>query len=341
MNIRPYRQAALEALTEIKSYQDRLKLMINSGYEFLDGLTPGSIITLAGASFTGKTILMEDIKSNIMNIEYNAKADNFVWLSNSLEMTNLMTTLRELSIRLGKPKKEIMVTHFTQEERAKIVEYMKAKADERFFLNEDPMTADDFLENVEKFCKDNSGKDLIGIDFDHVALAKGQDKKKVMDGIFEHQNHLKKAYPNTLFINVSQFNRDSLSRVADKSEDMKSRRNDLYQSDALFQVSDVVACLSTPYKLGVEQYRLVSPHYYDYLSEHYGDFNKAGTKVSFNTYGRIFIEVLKNRFSDGFGTKDLFIKTIEEDSRPKEKQNNKKEKIVFDEEKITVIEFDS
>jgi hypothetical protein len=124
---------------------------------------------------------------------------------------------------------------------------------------------------------------------------------------------------------------------------MKSRRNDLYQSDALFQVSDVVACLSTPYKLGVEQYRLVSPYYYDHLAEHYGDFNKAGTKVSFLTYGRVFIEILKNRFADGFGTKDLFIKVIEEDQRPKESlsQNTTKQKPVFNEEKIVVIDFDS
>lgn len=340
MKIVPYRHALIDSLKEIKAYQNREKLMIKSGYDFLDGLTPGSIITLAGASFTGKTILMEEIKDNIMNVEFNSKANDFVWLSNSLEMTNLMTTLRGLSKELGKSKKDIMLNSFTSEERSLISSYANKKADERFYLNEEPMTADDFISTVEEFCKLHSNKSLIGIDFDHVALAKGSDKKKVMDSIFEHQNHLKKAYPNTLFINVSQFNRDSLARVADKSEDMKARRNDLYQSDALFQVSDIVACLSTPYKLGVEQYRLVSPYYYDYLAEHYGDFNKAGTKVSFLTYGRIFVEVLKNRFAEGFGTRDLFIKVIEEDTRPKEVPT-KKDRPVFTEEKITVIEFDS
>ncbi len=341
MNIRPYKHAFVESLQEIKSYQHRKKLLINSGYEFLDGLTPGSIITLAGASFTGKTILMEEVKNNIMDIEYNSKALNFVWLSNSLEMTNLMTTLRNLSRELGKSKKEIMVNPYTEEERAIVASYMKRKSDDRFFLNEEPMTGDEFLESIRSFCEDHRDKDLIGIDFDHVALSKGQDKKKVMDSIFEHQNHLKKAYPNTLFVNVSQFNRESLSRVADKSEDMRSRRNDLYQSDALFQVSDVVACLSTPYKLGVEQYRLVSPHYYDYISDHYGEFNKAGTRVSFLTYGRIFIEILKNRFADGFSAKDLFIKVIEEDTRPKEPPTKASRKEpVFEEEKIVVLDFD-
>ena len=340
MRIRPYRHALVESFQEIKSYQNREKLLLNSGYDFLDGLTPGSIVTLAGASFTGKTILMEEIKDNIMSSEYNSKADKFVWLSNSLEMTNLMTTLRGLSKELGKSKKDIMLNTFTPEERALISSYTKRKADDRFYLNEEPMTADDFISTVEDFCKSHADKSLIGIDFDHVALAKGSDKKKVMDSIFEHQNHLKKAYPNTLFLNVSQFNRDSLSRVADKSEDMKSRRNDLYQSDALFQVSDVVACLSTPYKLGVEQYRLVSPHYYDYLADHYGDFNKAGTKVSFLTYGRIFIEVLKNRFADGFASKDLFIRVIEEDTRPKEVRKPSKKEPIFEEEKIVVLDIE-
>jgi replicative DNA helicase len=317
MNIRPYREAALESIKEIKSYQNKERLLINTGYEFLEGLTPGSIITLAGSSFTGKTLFMEELKSNIMDIEYNSLADNFVWLSNSLEMTNLMTTLRNLSKVLNKPKREILTSHFSEVEKILISKYIKDKADSRFFLNEDPMTADEFLEGIQIFCEQNKDKSLIGIDFDHVALAKGSDKKKVMDAIFEHQNHIKKAYPNTLFLNVSQFNRDSLSRVDDKSEDMKSRRSDLYQSDALYQVSDVVACLTTPYKLGIEQYRLVSPMYYDYLSEHFGDFNKNGSKVSFQAYGKIFIEVLKNRFAEGFSSKDLFIKTIEEDKREK------------------------
>ncbi len=317
MNIRPYKNALVESLKEIKSYQNREKLLINTGYDFFEGLTPGSIVTLAGASFTGKTIFMEELKSNIMNTEFNAKAKDFVWLSNSLEMTNLMNTLRGLSFKLNKSKKEIMLTHFTDEERLRVIEYVNTMADDRFFLNEDPMTADQFLENIENFCVQHKDKSLIGIDFDHVALAKGSDKKKTMDAIFEHQNHLKKAYPNTLFINVSQFNRESLSRVADKTEEMKPRRSDLYQSDALFQVSDVVACLTTPYKLGVEQYRLVSPDFYDYISEHFGEFNKTGSKVSFMTYGRIFIEVLKNRFAEGMSSKDLFIKTIEKDTMHK------------------------
>lgn len=314
MDIKPYRKSISESLKEIKCYQDKTKLLINTGYDFLDGLTPGSIVTFAGASFTGKTILLEEVKSNIMSHQLNSKAGNFVWLSNSLEMTNLMTTLRGLSFKLGKSKKEIMLSDFSEEEKKLVVDYVKAVSDDRFYLNEEPMTGDEFLENIKDFCTKFKEKDLIVVDFDHVALAKGSDKKKVMDSIFEHQNYLKKAFPNTLFFNVSQFNRDSLSRVADKSEDMRPRRNDLYQSDSLFQVSDVVACLSTPYKLGVDNYRLVNPSYYDYLEEHFGDFNKSGSKVSFKTFGRIFIEVLKNRFGESLSAKDLFIKVIEEDS---------------------------
>lgn len=316
MLIRPYKEALDSTIKEIKTYQNKDKLPINTGYDFLDGLTPGSIVTIAGASFTGKTFFLNGLRDNIMNVEYNSMADNFIWLSNSLEMTSLMNVLRDLSIELGKSKKLILTEEFGELEKEMVNSYYKRKIDGRFFLNEEAMTPTEFFTNMEAFLIEHKDKELIGIDFDHVALAKGSNKKQIMDEIFEIQNSFKKTYPNSLWIDASQFNRESLGRIAEKTEDMKSRRSDLYQSDALFQASDVVACLSMPHKLGVEQYRNVSPYYYDYLADHFGDFNKTGTKVSFKTYGRIFIEILKNRFTEGFNSKDLFIQTIEEDTRP-------------------------
>ena len=68
-----------------------------------------------------------------------------------------------------------------------------------------------------------------------------------------------------------------------------------------------------PVMSGIEQYRLVSPKFHDYLTEHFGDFNTKGTKVSFKTHGRIFYEVLKSRFVDGFNAKNLFILQLEAD----------------------------
>ncbi len=331
-------------MDEISSYQNRDKLLINTGYEMFDMLVPGSVVTIAGPSFTGKTILLNRLKKNIMSVEYNARAANFIWLSNSLEMTILMNTLRDLSFKLGKSKKEILLSHFEEHEKLLVRQYYAEQGDGRFFINEEPPTPEEFRDGVGKFLEEHKDKELVAVDFDHTALTKGRNKKEVMDAVYQIQNEFKKMYPNSLFINVSQFNRDSLARSADKDEAMKPRRSDLYQSDELFQVSDVVLCMSIPYKLGIENYRLVSPSFYEYLGDHFGDFNTKRTKVSFQTYGRIFYEVLKSRFSEGITPRDTFIEVIEVDNRsPQEREPTKKEpkKPSFKEEDAIVLPFKS
>lgn len=344
MQIRPYKQVLKSGMDEIHSYQNRDKLLINTGYDMFDMLVPGSVVTIAGPSFTGKTIFLNKLKKNIMSVEYNASAVNFIWLSNSLEMTILMNTLRDLSFKLNKPKKEILLTHFEEHEKLAVRQYYAEQGDGRFYINEDPPTPDEFAIIIGDFLDEHKDKDLVVVDLDHTALAKGRNKKEVMDAIYQIQNGFKKTYPNSLFINVSQFNRDSLSRVADKDEAMKPRRSDLYQSDELFQVSDVVVCMSIPYKLGIENYRLVSPSFYEYLGDHFGEFNTKRTKVSFKTYGRIFYEKLKDRFTEGITPRDTFIEVIEEDNRPPQeqepaKQESKKPK--FKEEDTIILPFKS
>lgn len=342
MLIRPLRHALEEGLSEIKTFQNKEKELINTGYDMFEMLTTGSVVTIAGPSFTGKTIFLNKLKRNIMSTWYNRKAKGFVWLSNSLEMTTLMNTLRDLSFKLGKSKRDILTSEFSKEEKDMVNDYFKDTADGRFFINENPPTPEEFEQYVGAFLETHKDKDLVVVDFDHTGLARGRNKKEVMDAIYETQNKFKKAYPNSLFINVSQFNRESLSRVNEKDESMKPKRSDLYQSDALFQVSDVVICLSIPYKLGVEQYRLVSPTFYDYLADHFGEFNTKRTKVSFQTFGRIFFEKLKDRFTEGISSKDTFIEVIEQDYRPLEEripQTKSKTPKFVEEEQVVVVPF--
>ena len=315
MIIKPYSQVVLETAADIRSYQLGEKIIIRTNKPYLDeyGITSSSVIVIAGPSFTGKTMELEELKANIMSKEVNLKAENFVWLANSLEMTNMATLLRGLSAQLEISKKEILSREFTENETVLTREYIKSIADSRFYINETPPTPEEFLSSCREFLSQHKDKDLVVIDFDHSALtkAKSSSKKTAMDDLYEGVNELKKEFKNSLFIFISQFNRESLSRIGEKDNNMRAQRSDLYQSDALFQVADVVYALQVPHKLGVDQYRLVLPKYYEHLTEHFGEFNKDRTRVSFKTYGRIFIEVLKNRFAEGFVFKDLFVKQVE------------------------------
>lgn len=317
MNIRPYSHVVKETSADIVSYQRGEKIIIKTNKPYLDdyGITSSSVIVIAGPSFTGKTMELEELKANIMSDEVNSKAKNFIWLSNSLEMTNMATLLRGLSAHLDLPKKEILSREFTEDEAKQAKEYIKSIADSRFYINETPPTPDEFIDSCRQFLSEHSDKDLVVIDYDHSALtrSKSLSKKSSMDDLYEGINELKKEFKNSLFILISQFNRESLARIGEKDNNMRAQRSDLYQSDALFQVADIVYALQVPHKVGVDQYRLVIPKYYEHLTEHFGDFNKDKTKVSFKTYGRIFIEVLKNRFAEGFVFRDLFVKQVEDE----------------------------
>lgn len=342
MQIRQYKQVLKSGMDEIASYQNRDKLLINTGYEMFEMLVPGSVVTLTGASFTGKTILLNKLKENIMSETYNANASKFIWLSNSLEMTVLMNTLRGLSFKIGKSKKEILLTNFEENELLLVEQYLKEQGDDRFYINEDPPTPSEFETHVGDFLIQHKDKELVGIDYDHTAITKGSDKKRVLDELYEIQNNFKKRFTNSLFIDVSQFNRNSLLRIVEKDELMKPNRGDLYQSDGLYQYSDFIVATSIPQRLGIDNYRLVSPSFYEYLGDHFGDFNTKRTKVSFQTYGRIFYEVMKNRFAEGVSFKDTFIEVIDEDNRPpQERQPIKAEpkKPKFEEEETITLPF--
>jgi len=313
MQIKPYGQVVKEAAAELKAYQNKEKLLINTRLPWLEGLKPGDIVLLGGPSFTGKTYLLNDIKDDVMNIDLNPAADKFIWLSNSLEMTNLNNLINDIAKYIHKSKKEILTTHFDDMEKGMVNRLVSLKSDGRYYVNEDTFTPAEFETKIRAFIEAHSDAECIFIDTDHLRFTKGSNKKAVIDELMEIQNVLKKAYPNVVFIDISQFNRDIIGRADDKSEKAKIQRSDFADSDVAFTVSDFVIGINMPVISGIEQYRLVSPKFHDYLTDHFADFNTKGTKVSFKTHARIFYEVLKSRFVDGFNAKNLFITLIGED----------------------------
>lgn len=313
MHIKPYKDIVLEAAAELKQYQNKEKLLINTRFPWLEGLKAGDIVLLGGPSFTGKTYLLNDIKDDVMSIEMNPAAGKFIWLSNSLEMTNLNNLIRDFAKLLSKSKKDILTTHFNEMEREMVNRQVAEKSDGRYYVNEESFTPAEFDTEVRKFLDAHTDAECIFIDMDHIRLIKGSNKKAAIDDLLEIQNVLKKEYSNVVFIDLSQFNRNIKERAEEKSERARIQSLDFSDSDAPFTYADFVIGINMPIMSGIEQYRLVSPKYYDYLTDHFGDFNTKGTKVSFRAHGRIFYEVLKSRFVDGFNAKNLFIAQIGED----------------------------
>ena len=312
MPIQPLKEVLTQSLVTLNQYQTGQVKQIKTNRLWFDhqgGITPKSFITVFGASFSGKSTELENMKMDIMDTNINPEASDYVWISNSFEMTNFATTVRDIKKLTKKQFKDILSQPFTEEEKEVLKRYRETKFDGRFFVNQIPLSAEDFLKETEEFLKSNIDKRLIILDLDHAGLlrAKNDNKKLAVDDMVEGLNLLKNKYDNFAVILLAQANRSVLTRIKEKSNESRLRRDDIYLSDVLFHTSDYVIGLQNANYLGIEEYALIRPDKYPHLSHRFTEENKHG-KVSLYTENCIFVEVLKDRSAD-IGYVDLY--TIE------------------------------
>lgn len=309
MPIQPLKEVLTQSLKTLNQYQTGEVKQIKTNRPWFDhqgGITPKNFITVFGASFSGKSTELENMKMDIMDTEINPEASDYIWISNSFEMTNFATTLRDIKKLTKKQFKEILSQPFTEEEKAILKRYKDTKFDGRFFVNQIPLSAEEFLKETKEFLEQNKSKSLIVLDLDHAGLlrAKNDNKKLAVDDMVEGLNMLKNTYSNFVVLLLAQANRSVLLRVKEKSNESRLRRDDIYLSDVLFHTSDYVIGLQNASYLGIEQYCLVKPDKYPHLSHRFTEENKHG-KVSLLTEGCIFVEVLKDRSAD-IGFTDIY-----------------------------------
>lgn len=327
MAIKSTKEVADLAYEQLRRYQSGELKPIITGRPWLDdvfgGLLPMDITTIAGASGGGKSFELGRIRKFIMNPENNPSAGNYVWLERSLEMKFISNILRDLKINLGKSKKKILLETFTEEEEALVEQYRNMTTDERYFIDEEALGAEEFERRMDEFLSQHTDKEAVFISTDHIALDKDEkgDKKKTVDGIVEAINRLKKKYPNSYWFILSQLNREILKRIKEKDIMAMPNRSDVYQSDTMFHISDYVYITHNPHRLGINQFSRVNKQIYDYLEDHHFVEEKSG-KVSFETLGRIFYIVLKMREADIL-FKDIYIEEIDVEGIDKYKEKGK------------------
>lgn len=312
MPIKPLKELLTESLKTLNNYQTGVTKQIKTNRKWFDlqgGITPKTFITIFGASFSGKSTELENLKMDIMDEEINPEAKDYLWVSNSFEMTNFSTTLRDIKKLTRKQFKEILTQPFTEEEKEVLKRYRETKFDGRFFVNQEPLSADEFLKETEAFLEANQDKKLIVLDLDHAGLlrAKNDNKKLAVDDMVEGLNALKNKYDNFVVILIAQANRAVLNRLKEKSNESRLRRDDIYMSDVLFHTSDYVIGLQNANYLGIDEYTMIKPEKYEHLSHRFTEESRNG-RVSLYTEGCIFVEVLKDRNAD-IGYIDLY--TIE------------------------------
>lgn len=323
MPILPLKTVTNKAKAVLRRYQSGELIPVRTGREWLDeifgGLMPMDITTIAGMSGGGKSFELQRIKNFVMDVKNNPGAGNFVWLSNSLEMKIISTLIRDINIITKKSKKKILTEEFTEEEKALVNDYFENSTDARYYINEEAVTPEQFEAETRAFLMLHRDKEAVFIDIDHIALQrdKNGNKKATVDEITEIINRLKKEFPNSYWILLSQLNRNILERIREKDNQAMPNRGDVFQSDSMFFISDYLYVTHNPNRLGIGQFSRVNAEVYDYLEKHFTEETKG--KVSFETTGKIFYIILKMREADIF-YKDIYIEEIEFEGKEKYKE---------------------
>lgn len=338
--IKKARQLVDAAVKQIKDYQSGKDKPIKTRYKHfnencLGGIFKGMIIVIAGISGSGKTHILQEIEEDIFNPELNPDCDDYVLLRCNWEMTVFKLLLRKLKRRLDKAMKTILFQPTEATDAERFQEVCDSERSDSIFYLEEPTDPKTWYEAVREFLMEHKGKKQVVITIDHIALVRDLlgNKKKAMDDLVEYINSLKKEFKNVSFILISQANRDIESRTDVRH--LAPKRSDLYNTDTLFQIADLVIFAHNPYKLGHEKYMVVSPKRYEYLIEH---MDKPDNKrTNFETYNKIFWHYLKIReIEDMEEIKDIYVETLTPPSLKETLAAEEKRKLIEESEKVVI-----
>lgn len=303
-----------EAVETIRQYQTGEKKPIRftkpwMNKNLLGGLFPGNIIGIAGSSGHGKSTLLQELENDIFDDDLNPDNKNFILLRNNYEMAVFKLYLRDLKRGLDMKIADILGGEFSEEQERLAKGIQEKGSNPRVKYFENPQTPTDWFSIMCSFCEEHKEASHIIISIDHIALVKqtAGGKKDGIDNLVEYMNLLRHIYKNVSFIILSQLNRNIEER--DNPRHSAPRKGDLYQSDFLFQISDVIIVVHNPYKLGLQEHMVMGQDQYQHLNSFKKDPGKKTTV--FNTKGYIFYHFIKMREDEDGSLSDLYIERLQ------------------------------
>ena len=297
----------------IKKYQTKELTPIKFRKQYMNtnllgGLYPGNVIGIAGSSGHGKSTLLQELEDDIFNDELNPDNKDYILVRNNYEMSVFKLFLRELKKQTNKKIADILGEEFTEEEQEIADRVVEKESDDRIKYFETPQDPETWFSIMVSFCEAYKDKSHIVISIDHIALVKQTfaGKKDGIDNLIEYINVLRHLYHNVSFLILSQLNREIEAR--DNPRTSAPRKGDLYQSDFLFQISDVIIVVHNPYKLGLQEHMVIGQNQYKHLDAFKKDASKKTT--NFVTKGNIFYHFIKLREDEGGTLQDVYIEKI-------------------------------
>lgn len=273
----------------------------------LGGLRPQRVIAIGGRSGTGKSFVVQKILETLMDENVNPQAKDYVLLRCEFEMNPADLLVRRLARELNRSVEDIVSGELTDYEIRRMQKVVEAEKSDRIFYIPKPCSVEEFSTIMnDRFLPYFKDKKLVIVSIDHIALVKrlGGEPKKVIDGLLAEINEMKLKYKNVVFIILTQFNRGIEDRKDPRS--MAPQLCDIYQSDELAQLCELVIGLHYPSSLGIDSYMIFSPNKYESL-----DRFKWPDKKHFRTDGLLFHHILKTRMKNMYDKKypldDIYI----------------------------------
>ena len=276
------------------AYRDGKKRPARTGYPFIDeamlgGLYPGHAMAIGARPGVGKSYLAQRIMANVMNVDMNPQAKDYVWVRCEFEMNPVDLMLRSISRGTGKDMKDILVGEMTADDMDSLRDVLRGEASNRIYYIDRPTTVDAMREAIWDIMSTFKDKEMVFISIDHTALIQGKgNTKDNIDGLISVCNEAKLTFPNIFLLMISQLNREIDGRKDPKEQ--APRQSDFYQSDTLGQLCSLMVAINIPFRYGYDTYMKFPETWYGYL-----DRFKAKTKKSFMTEGLIFNHIVKVR----------------------------------------------
>jgi len=304
------RQALEKAIIKMKSRrQGTLPSLISAWPKFNDAFCDGlewRTITVVGARpGTGKTLFMEQLISDIIDMNPN---ENFRILKFQMEMVDETSGIRKFSLQTGADYNTLMSKGGNLIDKSiyeKCLQYYYSTADKDIVnVVYDACTVDEMCATIhyemERHKKEDGTYTNLLVGIDHSALfrvAKGQrDKFEMLGALGEALTMMKKKYP-VAFIVLSQLNRniDDPKRQEEGSYGNYVLDSDIYGSDALLQHADIVMGINKPSirkirQYGPEKFIIEDP---DILVFHFLKSRNGMTRISFFKLDRQVMRIVE------------------------------------------------
>lgn len=263
LEIRHIEHPTKEALTYIDSRRKGIVKSLKTRWKKFNricngGIEPGIIMTVAGASSSGKSSFANTLETDLFDLNPDQE---FVVLNFSYEMLGYRSIGRKLSYKARRTTTELYngdpdKRTITDEEFNTLLKYGDSIRQYPIYYVDSPGTVDQMRNTIEHFRMTVAKGKWLVIILDHSLLVRG----KVGESERETLTNLQK-----LFMEVKKWGRVSIIQLSQLNRNIESperisnpvlhypKRSDIMASDSLFHASDYVMVIHRPETLQIEE----------------------------------------------------------------------------------------